>query len=124
MDDIETHEDCRKLVEAFYARARLDTLLGPVFESRVAGRWDEHLARMTRFWVTVLFAVPLYEGRPLERHAGLPIGPLHFSRWVALWCEEVEQRFSGQRAELAKRAAHKMSIRRSTPSKGHVDDHA
>lgn len=49
MKDIETYEDCKTLVEAFYQRGRRDPLLGPVFESRIAGRWDEHLERMARF---------------------------------------------------------------------------
>ncbi len=111
MTDIESHADCRALVDAFYARARRDPLLGPVFESRIAGRWEEHLERMTRFWATVLFAAPLYAGRPLEQHAPLPIGPDHFARWLALWHDEVDQRFAGGRAEHAKRAAVKMSLR-------------
>lgn len=111
MRDIETHEDCKALVHGFYERARRDPILGPVFESRVAGRWDEHLVRMTSFWMTVLFAIPLYAGKPLERHVGLPIGPAHFARWVDLWSAEVDQRFFGARAGLAKRAALKMSRR-------------
>jgi hemoglobin len=111
MKDIETYEDCVALVEAFYRRGRQDALIGPVFESRIAGRWDEHLETMTSFWVTVLFGVPRYAGRPLDRHAGLPIGAAHFARWLAIWHDEVDRRFAGERAELAKRAAMKMSLR-------------
>lgn len=59
----------------------------------------------------MLFAVPVYAGRPLDRHIGLPLGSAHFSRWVSLWSEEVERHFSGERAECAKRAAIKMSLR-------------
>lgn len=126
MNDIETHEDCRSLVTAFYERARQDSLLGPVFESRIAGRWDAHLERMTRFWVTVLFASPGYAGRPLDIHAALPIGPAHFSQWVNLWSDEVDRHFSGERAGLAKRAAIKMSLRMASPDAGrarHVEAH-
>lgn len=111
MKDIETYEDCKALVDGFYDRARRDALLGPVFESRIAGRWDEHLERMACFWTSVLFAVPLYAGKPLDRHMGLPIGGRHFSRWVDLWTDEVARRFSGERADIAKRAALKMSER-------------
>lgn len=111
--DLQTRDDCRALVEAFYEAARKDPLLGPVFESRIAGHWDAHLERMARFWATVLFATPLYFGRPVESHLGLPIAPVHFERWLRLWTAEIDRRWSGPHAEMAKRAAHRMSMRLS-----------
>lgn len=118
MKDIETIDDCGTLVQAFYRTARADALLGPVFESRIAGRWDEHLERMTRFWGTVLLALQLYDGKPVDRHVGLPIGPGHFGRWVSLWSAEVDQHFAGPRADLAKRAAQKMALRMGSAAVG------
>lgn len=111
VNDIETLDDCAALVNAFYESARRDPLLGPVFELRIAGHWPEHLARMTSFWATVLFAVPRYQGKPFERHVGLPIGPAHFARWTSLWSAEVDRRFAGPRAEHAKQAAQRMAQR-------------
>lgn len=104
MQDIETRQDCRELVERFYDRVRRDPLLGPIFSARLDGRWPEHLAKMERFWTTVLLAEPLYAGRPLEAHLDLAIGAEHFQRWLALWTATLDERFRGPRVEHAKRA--------------------
>jgi hemoglobin len=42
-----------KLVETFYGRIRQDAVLGPIFEARLQGRWDTHLAAMVDFWSSV-----------------------------------------------------------------------
>lgn len=117
MNDIETVEDCGMLVEAFYRAARADPLLGSIFEARVS-QWPEHLERMTRFWATVLLTKPLYHGKPLERHVGLPLGPEHFARWLSLWSATLASLFVGPRAELARRAASKMAQRMGAVDKG------
>ena len=111
MQDIETQSDCRDLVEKFYARVRCDALLGPIFAERLDGRWPEHLAKMERFWATVLLAAPLYAGRPLEAHLGLAINAQHFQRWIVLWTQTLDERFCGPRAEHAKRAAPRIAER-------------
>lgn len=105
MQDIETRQDCRELVERFYAQVLRDALLGPIFAARLDGHWPEHLAKMESFWTTVLLAEPLYAGRPLEAHLDLGIGAQHFERWLALWTETLDARFRGPHAEHAKRAA-------------------
>lgn len=74
----------RHLVTAFYARARTDALLGPVFGARITD-WDSHLARMCSFWASVALMSGTYHGNPMGRHLGLPIDALHFDRWLALF---------------------------------------
>ncbi|MBS2020522.1 MAG: group III truncated hemoglobin [Deltaproteobacteria bacterium] len=111
MNDIETRDDVRTLVHAFYETTRRDPLLGGLFERRLAGRWEEHMERMTQFWMTVLFAVPLYAGRPLERHQGLPLGKEHFAQWLELWDAQITARYAGERADAARRAARRMATR-------------
>ena len=39
----------RKVVDVFYERVREDVVLGPVFESHLAGNWDAHMPRMYAF---------------------------------------------------------------------------
>ena len=114
MPDIETPEDCAELVERFYANARNDVLLGPVFADRIQGHWPAHLATMGRFWATVLFQLPLYQGRPIDRHLGLPICESHFDRWLALWTAAVDARYAGPHAERAKEGARRMAARMLT----------
>lgn len=73
-----------RLVQAFYARVREDSLLGPVFESRVED-WDLHLGRMCTFWSSVALMSGDYHGNPMARHLPLPIDAQHFDRWLALF---------------------------------------
>ena len=41
-----------RLVRTFYGRARLDPLIGPIFENKVHD-WEGHLGRMCAFWSSV-----------------------------------------------------------------------
>lgn len=78
----------RALVFEFYDRVRDDDLLGPVFEGRLEGKWEEHLERMCDFWSSVLHATGRYRGDPVGSHARIPdISPHHFDRWIALFEE-------------------------------------
>ncbi len=72
-------------VRRFYAAARHDPLLGPVF-ARVTD-WEAHLARITEFWSSVALMTGRYHGNPLTAHRKLPIDAGHFARWLALWRE-------------------------------------
>ena len=53
--DIENLDDIKLLVNTFYGRIQKNLVLGPIFEEKVGGRWDQHLEKMYRFWQTILF---------------------------------------------------------------------
>jgi len=81
-----TEQLVHDLVHAFYGRVRADATLGPIFEAVVAGRWDEHLAKMCDFWSSVTLATGRYEGRPLAAHLRLKdVRPEHFQLWLRLF---------------------------------------
>jgi len=65
-------EQIRTLVMTFYGRVRADTVLGPIFEERLAGRWDPHLEKMCDFWSSILLATGRYRGNPIAVHAQIP----------------------------------------------------
>ena len=73
-----------RLVEAFYERVRLDPLIGPVFDARVAD-WGPHLEQMKLFWSSVALMSGVYHGRPMPKHLPLPVDARHFDRWLALF---------------------------------------
>lgn len=73
-----------RLVHAFYARARADRLLGPVFEAAIDD-WDTHLDTLVRFWCSVLLRAGTYRGNPMAAHRPLGLDEAHFARWLALW---------------------------------------
>jgi len=91
----------RALVETFYARVRADPFIGPVFETAVAD-WDEHLARLSDFWSSVLLASGRYKGQPMAVHARLGgLGADHFARWLELFSETASEVWPGPAADLA-----------------------
>jgi hemoglobin len=94
-----------RLVHTFYGRVRQDALIGPIFEARLADRWDMHLAKMVDFWSSIALRSGRYFGRPHVAHQGLGLAPLHFQRWLALFeetaravCDEASAAFFIDRA--------------------------
>jgi hemoglobin len=105
LPDLTTEEDIRCLVDSFYARVEQDELLGPVFNGFAHVNWASHLPAMYDFWSSVLFGTSRYKGRPLPKHIPLPIGAVHFQRWLQLFYQSVDEQFSGPTADDAKARA-------------------
>ncbi|MBK8582715.1 MAG: group III truncated hemoglobin [Flavobacteriales bacterium] len=107
--DISTIEDIRLLVDTFYGRARLDDLVGPIFNDTIKDRWPEHLAKLYNFWQTVLLNVQSYSGSPFMAHAKLPVDKPHFERWIQLFHGTIDDLFVGPKADEAKQRAGLMA---------------
>ena len=88
----------RELVGRFYARAREDAELGPVFEAAVED-WDHHLDHIALFWSSALLGVGRFTGSPMIAHRRNPITPQMFDRWLALWRETTDEMFPGEIAQ-------------------------
>ena len=80
----------RRLVHGFYSRIRTDPVLGPIFDARIKG-WDPHLARMCAFWSSVVLMTGRYHGRPMQKHALLPVSGAHFDRWLRLFADTARE---------------------------------
>lgn len=81
-----SEEQIKALVDRFYSRVREDELLGPVFARAIGDDWEEHLAKMSDFWSTVMLASRRYKGNPMQVHTELPrLQPDHFERWLSIW---------------------------------------
>lgn len=80
----------RRLVHAFYAKIRIDPVLGPIFAERITD-WGSHLDRMVDFWSSVALMTGRYHGRPVPAHTPLPISAAHFDRWLALFRETAHE---------------------------------
>lgn len=102
-----------ELVARFYAKARRDPLIGPVFENAIAD-WDEHLRTLNAFWSSVMLTSGRYKGNPMAAHLRLPVEPPFFERWLALWCETADELFepgaAGQFADKAARIAESLKL--------------
>lgn len=112
-----TEADIRELVYAFYERVRADALLGPVFDTALAGRWDEHLPKMCMFWGSLVLGDKRYRGNVQQAHQPLEgIEPGHFSRWLRLFLDTVCERYEPAAAvrfmEPALRIAQSLQLSR------------
>lgn len=103
-----------KLVHTFYGRVRVDAVLGPIFESRVAGRWDAHLATLVDFWSSIAMKSGRYAGRPYIAHQGLELELGHFERWLGLFEQTANDICSGAAAaffiDRARRIADSLQL--------------
>lgn len=73
-----------RLIRSFYARARLDPLIGPIFEEKVHD-WEAHFGQMGAFWSSVALMSGRYHGQPMAKHLPLPIDSPHFDRWLEIF---------------------------------------
>jgi hemoglobin len=96
------------LVDRFYAKARRDPLIGPVFNRAVAD-WDEHLRKLCDFWSSVMLTTGRYKGNPMAAHLKLPIQPEFFERWLALWQETAGEVFAPEPAALFREKAGRIA---------------
>ena len=96
-----------RLVHAFYARARTDWLLGPVFAAAVED-WDAHLDTLVRFWCSVLLRAGSYRGNPMAAHFNRGIHTEHFVQWLALWRETADALLSPAQAVVVHEYANRI----------------
>jgi hemoglobin len=113
LPDIADRSDCESLVRAFYSRAMVDPIIGYLFTDVARLDLEAHVPRITSFWETILLGAGSYRGGAFAPHAALhassPLRLGHFERWLALWRAAVDERFAGERAELAKAHAERVA---------------
>jgi len=107
--NIKQLEDIKLLVDSFYGKVRKDDMLGPIFNQRIGDKWPQHLQKMYRFWQTVLLDERTYYGSPFLPHANLPVEKEHFSHWLKLFFETIDENFIGEKAERAKWQGQRMA---------------
>ncbi|MFC4291640.1 group III truncated hemoglobin [Sphingorhabdus arenilitoris] len=79
------------MVERFYARVREDTLLGPIFQTRIDD-WPTHLHKMKAFWSSILYKSGGFSGNPMMKHVAIPgIEEAEFEHWLKLFRATLEE---------------------------------
>ncbi|HWF49709.1 MAG TPA: group III truncated hemoglobin [Solirubrobacteraceae bacterium] len=111
--DIETRDDCERLVRAFYSQALVDPVIGWIFVDVAKLDVEAHVPQIASFWETILLGAHSYSGGAFAPHAALHMKTRlrggHFERWLWLWCNTVDEHFAGERAELAKSHAQRVA---------------
>jgi hemoglobin len=86
-----TEEEIEQLVHTFYAKARKDSSLGPIFEAHVVD-WDAHFIQMTNFWSAQLRGTNRFRGAPMPKHMVLPeLTAELFKRWLDLFWQTTRE---------------------------------
>ena len=107
LTDINTRADIEQLVNNFYERVKTDPVLAPKF-SHVD--WVKHLPVMYNFWSSMMLGDQSYQGNPFQKHINLPIGREHFSEWLHLFIQTVDENFAGEKSEEIKTRAQNIAI--------------
>ena len=107
-----TEQEIRTLVHDFYADVRQDTVLGPIFESRIHD-WDQHLAKLVDFWSSILLRTGRFTGAPMPLHAAMPgLNADLFQRWLATFytsnARQPNQAMAAQANAMAERIAQSL----------------
>ncbi len=105
MRDIESIEDVKALVDAFYEQVNKDELLSPIFNDVAQVNWAHHMPQMYNFWSSILLGTQSYSGRPFPKHMVLPLEQEHFAQWLRLFGATLDRLFTGPTADLAKERA-------------------
>src|SRR5260221_10223203 len=95
MKDIEDRQDIETLMNAFYSKALIDDVIGYFFTEVVPLQMETHMPRIVDFWETVLLDKASYKGNVSEIHQRIhqlsAFTENHFSRWVFLFKETVDE---------------------------------
>lgn len=102
-----------RVVRGFYGRIQADPLLAPIFKKRITD-WEPHLRKMVEFWSSVTIMSGRYHGNPMAMHRNMPVTAIHFSRWLALFRETVQDlcppEAQAQFIDRAERIAQSLSM--------------
>ncbi|MGE4305522.1 MAG: group III truncated hemoglobin [Novosphingobium sp.] len=103
-------EGLSALVEAFYARVRVDEELGPLFNDAIAD-WPEHLENLCAFWSSVMLTTGRYKGQPVPAHMKHreQITPELFDRWLNLWRETTDAMMAPSAAQALQEKAQRIA---------------
>jgi hemoglobin len=111
--DIQNRTDIKILIDTFYSKVRVDDQIAYLFNDVAKVDWEHHLPRMYDFWEDVVFQSGKFTGNPMMVHMQLnqrsPLRKEHFTRWLQLFTETVEELFEGNNAELILQRAHSIA---------------
>ncbi|WP_334190861.1 group III truncated hemoglobin [Noviherbaspirillum sp.] len=100
----------RTMVDRFYAQVRRDDVLSGVFNASLDGRWEPHLDRMVAFWTKVLMGTGEFQSDVFGKHMALQgIEQKHFSRWLMLFEQTVNDIYSPDDAQIVMEVANRIA---------------
>lgn len=107
--DIQNRADIRKLVTAFYERLLKEEDFKHIFLEVMQVNMLAHIDTLMDFWESTLFQAGKYQGNTIEAHLEVHhrhrLNAVHFSKWLEIFNETVNELFEGNIATQAKQKA-------------------
>jgi len=111
--DIESREELEMFLRAFYKKAFVDDLIGHFFTEVVPLDLKTHIPVIASFWESIVFNKHSYRKNVMEVHQHIhhlsKIEKRHLERWVKLFTETLDERFTGSKTELMKQRARSIA---------------
>lgn len=116
--DLDSYQRVGEFVDAFYVKVLSDAVLAPIFLDVAAIDLDVHLPHIKDYWAKLLLGDKQYQRHTMNIHRQLhgkrPLSAADFQRWLGLFVTTVDERFSGENAERAKRVARTIAANMET----------
>lgn len=104
--DIQNRADIELLVNSFYEKVKINSVLGYIFDNVAQIDWESHLPKMYSFWASLLLGEHSFSGNPMQKHIKLSkvtaMTDKEFSEWLHLFKQTVDELFLGDKANEAK----------------------
>jgi len=107
MNDLTSTDDIQRFMTGFYAKLLADPEAAPVFEGVDLAA---HMPRIVAFWENMLFGGGRYRGSPFDRHIPLGLKKEHFEIWYGIFCQVLNELYSGPNASLLKERAYSIAF--------------
>ncbi|MBX2877242.1 MAG: group III truncated hemoglobin [Saprospiraceae bacterium] len=108
-NDIRDRADIRKLVTSFYEQLLREEDFKHIFLEVAEVDVLDHIDKLIDFWESTLFQAGKYKGDTVEVHLDLnhtfKLNATHFSRWLEIFNQTVNDLFAGEIAKQAKQKA-------------------
>ena len=107
--DLDSREQIEHFVDLFYQRMLSDEILAPIFVDVAEIDLAVHLPHIKDYWCKLLLGEQSYRRHTMNIHRQLhgkrTLEASDFDRWLATFVATVDDNFSGEKADRAKRVA-------------------
>lgn len=102
MNDVLKRDDIDDIVRRFYEAMLKDPIIGFIFTDVAKIELESHLPIIGDFWQDSVFGTQLYDNNTLAKHldihAKMPLKAGHFTRWLYLFSQAVNEKHAGDNA--------------------------
>jgi len=107
--DLDSPQHIQHFVDAFYGQMLKDQRLAPIFLDVAEIDLSRHLPLIRSYWEKLLLGNRDYQRHTMNIHRAVhakrPLTEQDFKRWLELFTDTIDSRFSGGYAERAKTVA-------------------